>query len=198
MRVATLVLCALLTGCSQSAAPLSQVDAKPTTAQPAKPEAKTTASVAPQAQPKTSELVHKIAATRDDTLIAMGLCSSMESKINVLVDYTTTKCLPTADAGGTSFIFISSKPVFDAEAANKAWMLVVVGAYGHEMNAKSEYKTANIYFADVDRAKKLQYQVMSGSTAKTLQRQAKSNRIDLDTMWRQIGSAVRLYNGTPN
>ena len=100
MKVATLALCALLTGCSQSAAPLSQEDAKPTAALPAKPDAKTAVSVAPQAQPKTSEFVHKVAATRDDTLIAMGLCSSMESKINVLVDYTATKCLPASDAGG--------------------------------------------------------------------------------------------------
>ena len=76
-------------------------------------------------------------------------------------------------------------------------MLVVVGAYGHEMNAKPEYRTANIYFADVDRAKKLQYQAMRGSTAKTLQRQAKSGQMDLDTMWRQIGSAVRPFTGAP-
>src|SRR5262245_51231099 len=126
MKLATLALCALLTGCSQSAAPLPQEDAMPTAALPAMREAKTAISVAPQAQPKISELVHKVAATRDETLIAMGLCSSMESKINVLVDYTVTKCLPAPDAGGTSFIFISSKPVFDAEAAKKAWMLVVV------------------------------------------------------------------------
>jgi hypothetical protein len=131
----------------------------------------------------------------DESLIAIGLCSLMESYINTLVDYTTTKCVPLKEAGGLGFIFISSKPVFSSEAAKKAWMLTIAGAFGLELNARPNQKIGNIYLTDVDRAKKLQYQVLKGASAKALQRQVKLGQISLDTMWSRLSASLKVLTG---
>jgi hypothetical protein len=64
-------------------------------------------------------------AAPDDNqfLIAEGLCHQMEPLINTLIDYSYTKCLTlgVSEATGTSFIFITEKPLFAVEASKKGW-----------------------------------------------------------------------------
>jgi hypothetical protein len=119
----------------------------------------------------------------------------MEGTINALVDYTSTKCLPSKDHRQLGFVFISSKPVLSSEAAKKAWMLSVVGAYGLELNARPGQPVGNLYFTDADRAKKMQFQVLNGATAKRLQRQVKSGEITLSDMWRQLSTSSKSHAG---
>jgi hypothetical protein len=69
---------------------------------------------------------NEAAFSSDQALIAMGLCEEMGHLVNVMVDYTKTKCVSSLSTTGTNFIFISEKPVLRVEASKKAWMIVVV------------------------------------------------------------------------
>jgi hypothetical protein len=144
------------------------------------------------------------AATRaapDDNqaLIAMGLCSQMEPLINTLIDYSYTKCLPNiTGAKGTTFIFITEKPVFAVEASKKAWIIVVVAAVGKTLNEKPSYRADAILLADVSMAKDKSYYTISAALAKSLQHKVYSGQISAEAMWGQISSALSPYAAPPN
>jgi hypothetical protein len=84
----------------------------------------------------------------DQALIAMGLCEDMAVKVNALVDYTSTKCIPNLSPKGTNFIFLSEQPVFSVEPSKKAWVIVVVLSVGRTLNDKPSYRADKILVAD--------------------------------------------------
>jgi hypothetical protein len=136
------------------------------------------------------------AATEQNTLVAMGLCSEMERLINTLVDYTQTKCIPLMNGGtGVSFLFVSSRPVFSVEASEKAWALVVVGAYGHLFNPRPSYKLDSIFFTDASLlSKERSAQTLSGSMAKKLQKELYDGKITVEGAWHQMQSNMKPYH----
>jgi len=139
-------------------------------------------------------------AAPDDNqgLIAMGLCSEMEPLINTLIDYSYTKCLPNiTGAKGTTFIFITEKPIFAAEASKKAWVIVVVAAVGKTLNDKPSYRADKIFFADVSMAKDKSYYTVSAALAKSLQHKVYSGQMSAEAMWGQISAALTPYTATP-
>lgn len=138
-----------------------------------------------------------LAATDDDALIAMGLCEDMDQNINTVADFTETKCIPALDDRGNNFIFISSNPVFTVESSEEAWALVVIAAFGHEFNNKSNYEVRNIYLSDVNMAKTLNYFVLSGELAKQLQSQVYNGQIEPEAAWATIVSSMQPYKGPP-
>ncbi|MGE3623572.1 MAG: hypothetical protein AB7H77_06865 [Bdellovibrionales bacterium] len=135
------------------------------------------------------------AASEESTLVAMGLCSEMERLINVLVDYTQTKCIPVMNGGsGLSFLFISSQPVFSVDASVKAWALTVVGAYGHTFNPRPSYKLDSIYLSDLSLIRDQRTaEALKGSTAKKLQKQIYDGKIELEAAWSQIKANMKPY-----
>ncbi len=132
-------------------------------------------------------------ASKDDALIAMGLCSEMERLINTLVDYTSTKCIPALDKNGTNFIFVSEKPVFSVPASEKAWALVVAAAVGKTMNYNSSYKSNEVFVADAGMAKDKKFYKFDTDLAKSLQRKVYSGEVSPDVMWIQLKAALTPY-----
>jgi hypothetical protein len=142
--------------------------------------------------------VARAAPDDNQALIAMGLCSQMEPLINTLIDYSYTKCLPNiAGTKGTSFIFITEKPIFAMEASKKAWVIVVVVAVGKILNDKPSYRADKIFFADVSMAKDKSYYTVSAALAKSLQHKIYSGQISAETIWGQIDSALTPYTAPP-
>jgi hypothetical protein len=111
-------------------------------------------------------LADEAAFGSDQALIAMGLCKEMEQLVNVMVDYTATKCVPALATEGTNFIFVSEQPVFLVEASQKAWIIVVVSVVGKTLNNKPSYKANKILFGEVSMVKKTLLHSSSGFSEK--------------------------------
>jgi hypothetical protein len=133
------------------------------------------------------------AFSSDQALIAMGLCEEMGHLVNVMVDYTATKCIPALMTKGTNFIFVSEKPVFLVEASKKAWMIVVVAVVGKTLNNKPTYKSDKILFGDVSMVKEKHYYTVPAALAKSLQPKVYNGEISVETMWGRITSALTPY-----
>jgi hypothetical protein len=131
--------------------------------------------------------------TKEQALIAMGLCTEMVQRINIIVDYSETKCIPSLATTGTNFIFVTEKPLFLIETSRKAWMLVVVAAVGKALSDNSSYHADKIFVADVDMAKEKKFYVMSATLAVHLQRDVFVGKITGEEMWSQISAALRPY-----
>lgn len=137
------------------------------------------------------------AASNNDALVALGLCKDMEQQVDAIVDYTQTKCIPALSDHGNNFIFVSSKPVFSVEAAEKAWILIVTSAYGHEFNKMSDYRVGNVYLADTTMVPALRYYVLSGELAKKLQKEMYEGQVTPATAWDRIVASMKPYKGSP-
>ncbi|HXC13227.1 MAG TPA: hypothetical protein VNV39_10340 [Stellaceae bacterium] len=133
----------------------------------------------------------------DQALIAMGLCEDMGQKVNVLVDYTTTKCIPSLSIKGTDFIFISEQTVFAVEVSEKAWVIVVVASVGRTLNDKPSYLADKILFSDMSMLKDKNYYMIPATLAKTLQQEVYNGQISIDVMWQRITSALKVFSVAP-
>ena len=128
-----------------------------------------------------------------DADLAISYCTQTQDQINLLVDYTLTKCLPGKDPGGMSFIYISTKPIFEVEAAKKAWLLVVVASFGLKFNSVAMPSDSPIV-SDVSLMKnRMAYRIPS-ALARKLQRQVHDGEIGLDEMYRQIVAGMSTYS----
>jgi hypothetical protein len=126
----------------------------------------------------------------DQALIAMGLCEDMVQKVNVLVDYTETKCIPNLSSKVTNFILLARNPSFAVEASKKAWLIVVIGSVGKSLNDNPSYQADKILFADLSMVKQKYYLTMPAELAKTLQEEVYVGKISVDTMWEKITSTL--------
>jgi hypothetical protein len=133
------------------------------------------------------------AFSSDQALIPMGLCEEMGHLVNVMVDYTITKCIPALSNKGTNFIFISEQPVFSVEASKKAWLIVVVSVAGKTLNDKSSYKADKIFVGDVSMVKERHFYTVPAALAKSLQPKLYNGQISAEAMWGRITSALTTY-----
>lgn len=114
----------------------------------------------------------------------LGIASSMEKQINVLIDWTTTNCL----ASGSHFLFVTDKSIFSNTSTRKGWTIAVVGVVGHFMNEHTDIKLENynIYMADVSYLKNKKVYLIKASLCKDLQYKTKNGSISLDEMYQNV------------
>lgn len=121
---------------------------------------------------------------------AAGLCENIESFINARVKYTHTTCLPVVEHGAVNFLLISEKPVFSVDSLKKAWLIWTVGAVGTVMNAHQNIKSSDVFLSDTkmrENRKSYKYPI---ALAKTLQRQAIADQIDIEDLYEQLNSVL--------
>ncbi|MEK6762738.1 MAG: hypothetical protein AABY96_08490 [Nitrospirota bacterium] len=133
----------------------------------------------------------------DESLEAFGLCHNIENLVNALVDYTSTKCFPSSDHGAISFLLISEKPIFSAEASKKPWLVVTVGAVGKTMNEHPKIKSSSVFVSDMNLMKDRKSYKYPIALAKSLQRQAKADQIGIEVLYKQLNRAMVLYSVPP-
>ena len=118
---------------------------------------------------------------------ATAVCYGVQTSTNTLVTYTETMCIPSpGKEGASSFLVISSEPVFSAEASKKAWLLVVVAVIGKEMNDRPTFRGDEVWVSDVNQTKARVAYVLPTSLTKSLQSRAYNGQIDLDQMYAEI------------
>jgi hypothetical protein len=134
------------------------------------------------------------------TLKWKGACSEVEGFVNTIVDSTRTQCLAVGTEGthvGKSFLVVSEQPVFAAPTARKAWVLAVVGAVGEVVNEHPSLDCKAIVMSDVDIAKRKRGYILPCATAKRLQRDIKSDKLPLETAWKQLDASLAEINLQP-
>lgn len=132
-------------------------------------------------------------AIAQDADKSMSLAYQIEKNVNTLVDFTSTSCIPGAgsEAGTTSFILLSSEPIFSVEAAKKPWIIVAVGAAGDVLNRNSSVPVENIVLTDSSLMKRRIIHVIPAERVKSLQRKISSDQITLDQLYREILKSLK-------
>jgi hypothetical protein len=129
----------------------------------------------------------------DEADTALSYCADMQQKIDALVDYAKTTCIPAKGKTGMDFIFLSDQPVFSQEAAKKGWLIVVVAVAGDTFN-KVPLKTEQLIVADQDMMKSRKAFKIPAGTARSLQKKVKAGQIGLDAMYSEIGNSMTPYS----
>jgi hypothetical protein len=129
----------------------------------------------------------------DEALQAEGFCSEVEHNVNVLADFTTTKCLPgsAAKKGVVDLLVISEQPIFAVANAKKLWLIVVVGAIGRIASDNPDIPLGEICVSDTNLLKKRKYFVFSASEAKRLQHQIYIGSLTIDGAYAQLSPKLR-------
>jgi hypothetical protein len=132
----------------------------------------------------------------DETLQAMGVCHQIESNINALVDYTTTKCFPGSGEkrSAIGLILIADKPIFSVEPSKKAWLLVAIAAVGKFMNDHPNIEIEKIFLSDANLMKTRKGFSFRAIFAKVLQKKVYDDQFDLEEMYRQINLELKELN----
>ena len=129
-----------------------------------------------------------------DALVGKGLAYQIEKYVNGMVDYTTTTCIPAAGRPGAfSLIIISSRPIFDVEAAKKAWLVAVGGAVGKTLHDNATAKVDQVIVSDAALMKERRAFTIDASLLRSLQEPVKSEKIDLDQMYSQMLHGLSAY-----
>jgi len=114
-------------------------------------------------------------------------CYEIEKLINALATFTTTTCIPAKGrAGDVSFLLLSDSSVFGVEKAEKAWLLVAVGAVGSVLNNQASLRADEVLLSDMAHTRRRIGYVIPASSCRRLQEQASSDHIDLSTMYASI------------
>lgn len=121
-----------------------------------------------------------------------NFCRTVESSINILADFTNTKCLPTAGSakGRNSFILLSEKPVFSNEQSKKAWLIVACAAVGSELNKKTAVRAEELWFSDVARTKERTAFSVSAATCKSLQSKVYDGALNIEQMYSTLSAQL--------
>lgn len=117
---------------------------------------------------------------------AQRICSKAAKNINLLADFTRTDCTPAKEADSFSLIFVSLDPVFANAQSKKAYLAVLVGAVGAELNAAPKAKIINVNFMDKELGRQRTYFTISAKEAARLQREIRSDRLDVEGFYSGI------------
>lgn len=134
------------------------------------------------------------AATPIEDKPAWALCARALKAINTLADFTRTDCAPTRDANGVTLIFISIDRVFADERSKKAYLMVLVGAVGNELNANPKVPIAAVSFMDKHLGLQKAYFTIPAKDAARLQKEIKADRLTLDSFYSGILAAGKLQS----
>ena len=124
---------------------------------------------------------------------AIDICFDIERSLHRLVPYTVTRCIPSHDVSGLSFMVISAKPIFAIYGAKKAWLTGVVSMMGKALNDHQDLKVDHIWVSDGGLMAKGQALALPGSTAKNLQRRAKAHEISPEGLYLDVTDALRRH-----
>lgn len=128
--------------------------------------------------------------TPDDSVATQdgrAACYEIEKAMNALATFTTTTCLPAKGKGGAvSFLLLSDASVFGVEKAEKAWLLVAVGAVGSVLNDQPSLRADEVLLSDMDHTRRRVGYVLPAASCRSLQRQVSRDQIDLATMYTSI------------
>jgi len=126
----------------------------------------------------------------DESVETAGLCRQIENLINALAHDTRTQCIPTSDHGALSFVLISEKPIFSAEASRKAWLIVTVGAVANVMKGHPNIKGSDVLVSDTNMMRNRRGYKYPIALAETLQQQTKAHQIGLEELYQQLNVAL--------
>lgn len=129
------------------------------------------------------------AATPADERSAQALCARALKAINTLIDFTRTDCTPSRDGGGLALIFVSLDRVFADERSKKAYLIVLVGAAGNELNASPKAPITSVSFMDKHLGLKRVYFTIPAKDAARLQKEVKADRLTIDGFYRGVLAA---------
>jgi hypothetical protein len=119
-------------------------------------------------------------------------CIRTAQNIDTLASTFRTTCLPTAGQkpGFNSALFIANAPIFSAEKSKKAFLVVACVAAGGEMNKTAGYKLSELWFTDVDNAKReIAFSVPAGE-CKVMQSQVHAGKLSLDDMYARLNTKL--------
>lgn len=68
---------------------------------------------------------------------AIDICFDIERSLPRFVPYTATRCIPSFDVAGLSFMVISATPIFSIYGAKKPWLIGVVAVMGKALKRPS-------------------------------------------------------------
>lgn len=118
--------------------------------------------------------------------VVPSICVESTRMMNSLVDFAKTECVVPGQ-GEPTLIFATASPVFAVEAARKPYLLVWVASIGDAMNNDPQASVPReATIADASLSAKRQYFAIPTAVAAQLQRDVKSNRINLDQMYAAI------------
>jgi hypothetical protein len=125
-------------------------------------------------------------------LVGKGLAADIEKYVNVMVDYTRTKCLasPGKTPSAYSFIVIAEKPLMAIPAAKKAWILGVAGSVGKVCNDNPTYQIDEVWLADMETMKARKTLIIDAGLIKNLSKQIRNDEIDLDKFYLEVSKAI--------
>ncbi len=131
-----------------------------------------------------------------DITAAKGICYDSERLMNLLVDFTETKCIParTPNKETLSLLIVSSQPIFAVESAKKGYLLAAVGALGYTLNSNPKTKVDEVWFSDVQNVKKLKVWMVSVDLLRSLQRRIKSDNLTLKQGWSELSRSLSAKN----
>jgi hypothetical protein len=124
---------------------------------------------------------------------AIDLCFEIERSLQALVPYTVTRCMPSQDANGLSFMVSSVKPIFAIHGAKKAWLTGIVSVMGKALNDHQGLVVDHIWVSDGRLLAKQQAFTFRGTVAKELQRKVQSEEISLEALYRAVSGALHPY-----
>jgi hypothetical protein len=124
---------------------------------------------------------------------AIDICFDIERSLHTLVPYTATRCIPSHDVSGLSFMVISTKPIFAIYGAKKAWLTGVVTIMGKALNDHQDLAVNRIWVSDGALMAKGQALALSGSMAKDLQGKANTHEISPEGLYVDVTDALRRH-----
>jgi hypothetical protein len=125
--------------------------------------------------------------------MAIDICFDIERSLHTLVPYTATRCIPSHDVSGLSFMVISTKPIFAIYGAKKAWLTGVVTMMGKALNDHQDLAVNDIWISDGAFMAKGQALALSGSIAKDLQGKANTHEITPERLYLDVTDALRRH-----
>jgi len=133
-----------------------------------------------------------LASSAANERAALRICAKATKNINLLADFTRTDCTPAKEAQRHSLIFVSLDPIFANPKSKKAYLIVLVGAVGAELNSSSAARIENINIMDKELGRQRTYFTIPARDAARLQEDIRTDRIDLEGFYRGILSAGKV------
>ncbi len=120
-----------------------------------------------------------------------ALCEQSTKVINLLADFSDTKCYPgKTPAGERVLVYMAEKPVFYIRQAKQGWLMVVAATAGKALREAPDVKVAFIFVTDARSLAQGEAYKFPAATAMKLQRRIKNEEISLDQFYSELKAAM--------
>jgi len=130
--------------------------------------------------------------------IGSNVANTAETHMNVVVEFTRTECTPivsTEREPSLSFFVLSETALMSVPKARDPWIMMGIGALGYELNRMPNVEVGEIIFTDRENLRRGVRFVVPGELARTLQRDMKRNRIELEDAFEILRNATTQRQG---